>query len=129
MIIPRVFFPSYQTYQTNKVQKQSIMAHSSSSSRKSCLQIEVEKVKTQNELYEYIRPGKYAGATTDPEGRAYKHERDFKKYLQGRRVMYCSKTSNMKKAEDRILKQKDFLLNSHKSSNADDEPGYVYIIV
>ena len=127
MIIPRVFFPSYQTYQTNKVQKQSIMAHSSSSSRKSRLQIEVEKVKTQNELHEYIRPGKYAGATIDPEVRAYEHE----KYLdlQGRRVMYYWKTSNMKKAEDRILKLKDFPLNSHKSSNADDESGYVYIIV
>ena len=92
------------------------------------LQIDVVKVKTEKILHEYIPDGSYAGATVDPERRANEHERNL--YLWGGRVMYCWKTQNsMKSAENRILKQRSFPLNSHNVSNADDEPGYVYIIV
>ena len=92
------------------------------------LQIDVVKVKTEKILHEYIPHGSYAGATVDPERQANEHERNL--YLWGRRVMYCWKTqTSMKSAENRILKLGYFPLNSHNVSNADDGPGYVYIIV
>ena len=92
------------------------------------LQIDVVIVQTEKKLHEYIPYGLYAGATVDPERRANEHERSL--YLWGRRVMYCWKTrTSMKKAEDRLLDQRNFPLNSHNASNADDEPGFVYIIV
>ena len=92
------------------------------------LQIDVVYVKTETELHKYIPRGFYAGATVDPERRANEHERSLN--LGGRRVMYCWKTRNsMKKAENRLLDEGSFPLNSHNASNADDEPGYVYIIV
>ena len=92
------------------------------------LQIDVEKVKTEKILHTYIEDGSYAGATVDPERRANEHERNL--YLWGRRTMYCWKTyTSIKSAENKILKQRSFPLNNHNVSNANDEPGFVYIIV
>ena len=95
---------------------------------RAALSIVVEPVRTEKELYEYIKNGLYAGAAADPKGRAKQHERNLD--LFGKRVMYCWKTpTSMKKAENRLLKQKSFKLNDHDVSNADDKPGFVYIIV
>ena len=106
------------------------MAHSSSYSRKSHLQIEVVKVNKEKELHKHIKRGVYTGGTLHPESRSKQHERNFKHDLSGRRFMYCWKThTSMKSAENRILKLGYFPLNSHNVSNADDKPGYVYIIV
>ena len=92
------------------------------------LQIDVVYVQTEKKLHKYIPRGFYAGATVDPERWANEHEISLN--LWGRRVMYCWKTRNsMKKAENRLLDQRNFPLNSHNVSNADDEPGFVYIIV
>ena len=95
--------------------------------RRAALSIDVKCVRTQTELYKHIQRGKYAGAADDPKKRVKQHEK--KLDLSGRRVMYYWKTHNMKKAENKLLKQKSFPLNDHKVSNADDGPGYVYIIV
>ena len=92
------------------------------------LSIVVKYVRTERKLHEYIPRGVYTGGTVDPESRAKDHERNLN--LQKRRVMYCWKTlTSMKKAENKLLKQKNFRLNDHQVSNAHDRPGYVYIIV
>ena len=95
--------------------------------KRATLSIHVKCVQTQTELHKYIPFGMYAGATKDPGRRAKQHEKELG--LSGKRDMYYWKTSNMKNAENKLLGKKGFELNDHKVSNADEEPGYVYIIV
>lgn len=41
---------------------------------------------------------------------------------------YYAKTTNMKKAEDQLLKSSDWSNNHQKQSNRKEEKGYVYVI-
>lgn len=63
------------------------------------------------------------GATTKPKERRnnYVYEDDYSG------TMYVAPTNNMKKTEDELLKN-NYPDNIHKTSNADEAPGYVYLI-
>jgi hypothetical protein len=80
---------------------------------------------TQEELRE-IANDKFSvrvGATVNPENRSnlYKHEG-----YAG--TMYIAPTTNMMKAEDKLLEAGHGVHNVHQVSNAQEAPGYVYVI-
>ena len=64
------------------------------------------------------------GITIDPKRRAGEYIR---KGLRG--TMYYCKTNNMRYAEDRLLKLCSCPENQQRKSNAQEDPGYVYLIV
>ena len=85
--------------------------------------LELQKVSTQEELQGIAaQPGSiYVGSTEDVERRKGQHERDG---FSGK--LYYARTANMKKAEDKLLK--DLYRgkhNSHKRSNAEETDGCV----
>lgn len=65
-----------------------------------------------------------AGATTEPERRRGEYERD--NGYTG--TMYYAATQNMKKAEDRLLAVCPCAMNKQRTSNVQEEKGYVYIL-
>ena len=80
---------------------------------------------TQEKLKE-IADGKFiarVGSTTNPENRAnnYQHEG-----YAG--VMYVAPTTNMMKAEDKLLGSGYGVHNVHEMSNAQETNGYIYAI-
>ncbi len=80
---------------------------------------------TQEQLFT-IAQEKYAvygGSTDDPERRAREHSREG---YSGK--MFYADTKNMMQAEDRLLRTGNFRYNIQGSSNADQSPGYVYVI-
>ena len=79
---------------------------------------------TQAELNEIVQENNSirVGSTIDPERRANEYERDG---YSG--IMYIAKTTNMQYAEDKLLEYKP-LHCIQSTSNAANEPGYVYVI-
>ena len=91
--------------------------------------MDMKEVKTQRELHNKARPASvsqvyYVGTTVDPQRRRGEHERDGK-----RGTMYYTKTENMRQAEDKLLEICDCSGNQQRRSNAQEGPGYVYLIV
>ena len=82
-----------------------------------------EVKKTQWELHTMARSGDYVGTTVDPQRRRGEHERDGK---MG--TMYYTKTENMRQAEDKLLEICNCSGNQQRRSNAQERPGYVYLI-
>ncbi len=68
------------------------------------------------------------GATKDPQRRAGEYGREG---YTG--TMFYARTENMKQAENRLLQDctyaKTCAANAQKKSNAQPEPGYVYVLV
>ena len=85
--------------------------------------MDMKEVKTQQELHEMARSGDYVGTTVDPQRRRGEQKRDGK---MG--TMYYTKTENMRKAEDKLLKICNCPENQQRRSNAQEGPGYVYLI-
>ena len=93
--------------------------------------LQVQVVETQQKLYEMIldRHGRpvagfiRAGSTEDPCRRKSQYEEEG---YGG--TMFCVRTDNMRRAEDQLLQSRDFRYNVHKRSNADETPGYIYVI-
>jgi len=80
---------------------------------------------TQEMLFE-IGNDKFAirvGATDDRESRCVQYRDEG--YVG---TMYTAYTTNMKKAENKLLETCPGLHNIHASSNVPEGPGYVYII-
>ena len=66
------------------------------------------------------------GATIDPEERKYGYSRA-SVGMTG--TMYCLAVDNQYKEENELLNFKDWPANKQKRSNAEEKPGYVYVIV
>ena len=87
--------------------------------------LELQKV-TQKVIYERVKePGVIcAGSTIDLEHHKAEYEREG---YEG--TMYYTETKNMKKAEGKLLAScADCGHNIQLSSNAEEKPGYIYII-
>ena len=84
----------------------------------------LQHVRTQAELYSFAARVLYVGSTTDPKRRRGEHEREG---YYG--IMYYAKTENMQLAEDKLLEFYPDSENIQDYSNAQSEPGYVYVIV
>lgn len=87
--------------------------------------MEVVHVKTQAEVFERCNEhgAVRGGSTIDPENRAAEY------FRQGYRgTMFAALTTNMMKAEDRVLKY-NLRHNEQKSSNSAEAEGYVYVII
>lgn len=65
-----------------------------------------------------------AGSTIDPVRRAGEYGRE-----GYRGEMYAARTTNMKKAEDRLLEGSNIRHNKQGRSNAQEESGHVYVNV
>ncbi len=63
------------------------------------------------------------GSTVDPKRRATQYSSEG---YSGK--MFIAETQNMKQAEDRLLQICACRQNVQKSSNADPDPGYVYVL-
>lgn len=87
--------------------------------------LELEKVSSQKKLHIKAREkgSIRVGSTETPYIRKGTYE---VKGYSG--TMYFAKTSNMMKAEDKLLAIKTFLYNKQKYSNVPEEKGYVYVI-
>lgn len=86
--------------------------------------LEKKKV-TQKELKQIAEHpnSSYTGSTINVKSRTRDHER------KGRNgELYYAKTTNMKKAEDRLLKSSEWPNNRQKQSNRKDEKGFIYVI-
>ena len=81
---------------------------------------------TQERLHRIIRRSGAirAGATIDPDRRRKEYENEG---YSG--IMYYSKTQNMTVAEDKLFEIRVPSANDQAKSNAQSEPGYVYVIV
>lgn len=80
---------------------------------------------TQKELKQIAEQSSssYTGSTINVKNRTRDHERN------GRDgVLYYAKTTNMRKAEDRLLKSSEWPDNRQKQSNQKEDKGYVYVI-
>ena len=64
-----------------------------------------------------------AGSTGDPNQRKYGYEAEG---YSG--TLFYARVSDMKQAEDDLLRRRDFLHNIHSRSNSQPQKGYVYII-
>ena len=84
-----------------------------------------ENVSTQAELHLLAREqgAIYVGATDDPHRRRTEHAEEG---YSG--TMYVTRTENMKLAEDKLLEMGPYRHNVQKQSNAEEAPGYVYVI-
>ncbi len=88
------------------------------------LQVNEKRVSiTQLRAYSEQSDAIYCGATKDVEKRTKQHSKKF-----SGNVFYAS-TKNMKKAENRLLSEKNWEGNIHKKSNVSEEPGNVYVII
>lgn len=84
-----------------------------------------KKKVTQKELKQIAEQSSssYTGSTINVKNRTRDHERN------GRDgVLYYAKTTNMRKAEDRLLKSSEWPDNRQKQSNRKEDKGYVYVI-
>lgn len=86
---------------------------------------------TQKRIFELIKDNKYknkflyfgSSHAENLEQRIYQHERE-----GYRGLILVAKTTNMRKAEDNLLKYPSWL-NSQRSSNQNEEHGYIYAIM
>ena len=85
--------------------------------------MDMQEVQTQRELHTMAKSGDYSGTTVDPQRRRSEHERDGK-----RGTMYYTKTENMRQAENKLLEKCYCPGNQQRRSNAQEGPGYVYLI-
>ena len=93
--------------------------------------LQLEHVETQQEIFDMIldQDGKEvagfirADSTKDPDRQRSRHEDEG---FGG--TMFCARTENMRKAENRLLAARGFCHNPHTQRKAAEEPGYIYVI-
>ena len=93
--------------------------------------LQLHHVETQQKIFDMIldRDGRKvagfirAGSTEDP----HRRKKEYEDQGYGGDMFYA-KTENMRDAENRLLKARDFRHNAQGKSNANDGPGYIYVI-
>ena len=88
------------------------------------MELGLVEVATQKELHAKLSQGSRTGSTIDPKRRAGEYRRE-----GWTGTMYYCKTSNMRFAEDKLLKACNCPANKQRKSNVSEDPGYVYLIV
>ena len=69
------------------------------------------------------RDNVYVGATDNPNRRAEEHENEYSG------VMYTFETKDMRNDEDKLLQETPGKYNEQRKSNAENKPGFVYVII
>ena len=91
------------------------------------MSLKLQRVKTQAKMYDLLSYGGAgfvrAGSTASVQSRRGTYEQEG---YSG--TMYYTPVKNMMFAEDKLLERRDFRHNKQHFSNAEEQPGCVYVI-